>query len=166
MRRFSIWLAVAFLGLSATGCGSSQETGTAGGNEGGVTVTTAGTATTAETTTPGQPVTVKVDAGDYFFRSSPTTFKVGVPYHFEVTNPGKVAHEFMIIMPIPAGTMEMEQMDKMAVGHIEEDDLAPGATKSINVTFTKPYPPGTLEMACHIGTHYQKGMKLAIVVEQ
>jgi uncharacterized cupredoxin-like copper-binding protein len=166
MRRSIVWLAVAFLGLSATGCSSSDQTGTAGDNKGGVTVTTAGAATTAGTTTPGQPATVKVDAGDYFFRSSLTTFKVGVPYQFEVTNPGKVAHEFMLVEPIPAGTMEMEQMDKMAIGHIEEDDLAPGATKSIDVTFTKPYPSGTLEMACHIGKHYQKGMKLAIVVNQ
>ncbi len=166
MRRSIIWLAVAFLGLSAAGCGGSQKTGTAGENQGGVTVTTAGAATTAQTTAPGQSVTVKVDAGDFFFHSSLTTFKVGVPYTFEVTNPGKVAHEFMIVQPIPAGTMEMEQMDKMAVGHIEEDNLAPGATKSINVTFTKSYSPGTLEMACHIGMHYQKGMKLAIVVEQ
>jgi uncharacterized cupredoxin-like copper-binding protein len=109
---------------------------------------------------------VKVDAGDYFFRSSLATFKVGVPYHFRVTNPGKVAHEFMLVQPMPAGAMGMEQMDKMAVGHIEEDDLAPGASKAIDVTFTKPYPPGTLEMACHIGMHYEKGMKLAIVVNK
>lgn len=166
MRRSIVWLAVAFLGLSAAGCGGSQQTGTAGENKGGVTVTTAGTATTADTTAPGQPVTVKADAGDYFFRSSLTTFKVGVPYHFQVANVGKVAHEFMILQPIPAGTMEMEQMDKMAVGHIEEDDLSPGATKSVDVTFTKSYPPGTLEMACHVGAHYQAGMRLPIVVTQ
>ncbi|HZD69871.1 MAG TPA: hypothetical protein VFA45_13475 [Actinomycetes bacterium] len=163
MRRSIVWLAAAFLGLTAAGCGGSQQAGSAGGN-GGVTATTAGTATTAAAA-PGQPVTVKVDAGDYSFHSSLTTFKVGVPYRFEVTNVGKVAHEFMIVKPIPAGTMEMEQMDKMAVGHIEEDDLTPGATKSVDVTFTKPYPPGTLELACHIGAHYQAGMRLPIVVE-
>ncbi|HZD00982.1 MAG TPA: hypothetical protein VFA46_12575 [Actinomycetes bacterium] len=166
MRRSIVWLAVAFLGLSAAGCGGgSQESGSAGDNQGGVTVTSASTATTAAAA-PGQPTTVKIDAGDYFFRSSLTTFKVGVPYHFEVTNVGNVEHEFMVIRPIPAGTMEMEQMDEMAVGHIEEDDLKAGATESVDVTFDKPYPPGTLELACHIGTHYQKGMKLAIVVEE
>lgn len=166
MRRSIIWLAVGFLGLSAAGCGGSQKNGTAGGNTGGVTVTTASAATTAETTAPGQPVTVKVDAGDFFFHSSLTKFKVGVPYHFEVTNVGKVAHELMIIKPIPGGTMKMEEMDKMAVGHIEEDDLSPGAAKSVDVTFTKAYPSGTLEMGCHVGDHYQAGMRLPIVVEQ
>lgn len=165
MRRYVIWLAIAFLGVSAAGCGSSQKTDTAGGNQGGVTATTA-TATTAEQAAAGQPVTVKVDAGDYFFHSSLTTFKVGVPYHFEVNNTGKVAHEFMIIQPIAAGAMEMEQMDAMAVGHIEESDLSAGATESVDVTFNKPYPTGTLEMGCHIGNHYQQGMRLPIVVEQ
>jgi uncharacterized cupredoxin-like copper-binding protein len=163
MRRSIVWLVVAFLGLSAAGCGGSQQTGSGNGNNGGVTVTTGSTATTAA---PGQPATVKVDASEYSFHSSLTTFKVGVPYHFEVTNVGKVAHEFMIVKPIPGGTMEMEQMDKMAVGHIEEDDLPPGATKSVDVTFTKAYPPGTLELACHVGAHYQAGMRLPIVVEK
>lgn len=165
MRRSITWLAVAFLGLSAAGCGSSENAGTAGGG-GEVTVTTASTATTAQETTPGQPVAVKVEAGDFFFHSSLTTFKVGVPYHFEVTNVGKIAHEFMIVKPIPAGTMKMEQMDKMAVGHIEEGDLPAGATESVDVTFTKAYPSGTLEMGCHVGEHYQAGMRLPVVVEQ
>jgi uncharacterized cupredoxin-like copper-binding protein len=164
MRRSIVWLAAAFLGLTAAGCGGSRQTGSAGESNGGVSVTTAGSATTAAAA-PGEPATVKIDAGDYFFHSSLTTFKVGVPYHFEVTSVGKVAHEFMIVQPIAAGTMEMEQMDKMAVGHIEEDDLKPGATESVDVTFTKPYPSGTLELACHVGAHYQAGMRLPIVVE-
>jgi hypothetical protein len=40
-------------------------------------------------------------------------------------------------MPIAAGTMDMEAMDELAVGHIEEDDLLAGDTSSVDVTFDK-----------------------------
>ena len=35
-------------------------------------------------------------------------------------------------------------MDDMAVGHIEEDDLQPAHTTSLDVTLAEPYPAGTL----------------------
>ena len=111
------------------------------------------------------PITVTVDAGDYDFQSSLTTFTVGVPYHFEVTNTGEVDHEFMLVEPIAQGTMDMEEMDGMAVAHIEEDDLEAGATETLDVTFDKAHPAGTLEMSCHIGQHYEKGMHIPIVVQ-
>jgi uncharacterized cupredoxin-like copper-binding protein len=93
-----------------------------------------------------------------------TMFKVGVPYHFVVHNPGKEEHELILIAPMAAGWMSMEDMAKMAIGHIEEDDLQARATATLDVTFEQPYPAGTLEMACHIKQHYEKGMKLPIVV--
>lgn len=112
------------------------------------------------------PVTVKITADDFSFKSSLTTFKVGVPYHFEVTNQGTVAHELMIMQPVEAGKMDMEEMDKMALAHVEQADLPPGATKSFDYTFTQAYPAGTLEFACHLTGHYEQGMKLPIIVEQ
>jgi uncharacterized cupredoxin-like copper-binding protein len=115
--------------------------------------------------TPSQPVEVDVTATDFAFQSSMTTFETGVPYHFVVTNEGQVEHEFMIVQPIEAGTMDMEQMDEMAVGHIEEDDLQPGDTASVDVTFQDPAPEGTLEFACHLPGHFEAGMHLPIVVQ-
>jgi mono/diheme cytochrome c family protein/uncharacterized cupredoxin-like copper-binding protein len=109
-------------------------------------------------------VVVDIEAGDYYFKSSTTTFTVGVPYHFVVHNTGQADHEFMIVEPIAAGEMPMEMMDDMAVGHIEEDDLVPAQTTTLDVTFTEPYPAGSLELSCHVGEHYQKGMHLPIVV--
>ena len=53
-------------------------------------------------------------------------------------------------------------MNDVAVGHIEEDDLQPAQTTSLDVTFAEPYPAGTLELSCHIGEHYQKGRHLPI----
>ena len=86
-------------------------------------------------------------------------------YHFEVTNVGTVEHEFMLVEPIAPGMMDMEAMDAMAVGHIEEDDLPPGATATVDVTFDHAYPAGTIEMSCHIGEHYQKGMHIDMSVD-
>ena len=135
---FSLFMVALFLGLAA--CSSAQ-------------------------TDTNQPVTVKVTADDFSFQSSLTTFKVGVPYHFEVTNNGKVEHEFMLVKPVAAGTMEMEEMDDMALAHIEEDDLQPGTTQSFDYTFTVPAPAGQLEFSCHLLGHYEAGMKLPITVQ-
>jgi uncharacterized cupredoxin-like copper-binding protein len=114
---------------------------------------------------PAQPVEVQVTANEFSFQSSLTTFSVGVPYHFVVTNTGSVAHEFMIMQPMEPGTMDMEEMDAMALAVIEEDDLEPGATASVDVTFKEPAPSGTLELACHTAGHYEAGMHLPITVQ-
>jgi uncharacterized cupredoxin-like copper-binding protein len=112
------------------------------------------------------PVDVQVALSEFKFESSLTTFKVGVPYHFIVTNNGTVPHELMIMKPMetPAG-MDMEEMDKMALALIEEDDLPVGATATLDYTFTEPAASGELEFACHTPGHYEAGMKLPIIVE-
>jgi uncharacterized cupredoxin-like copper-binding protein len=130
----------------------------------GSNATTSPSTTAAASQNKGAAVTVAVRAGEYYFKSAITTFKVGVPYHFVVHNVGAIPHEFMLVQPIAAGMMSMENMDAMAVGHIESSDLPAGQTATVDVTFTKPYPRGTLEMACHVGQHYEKGMRLPIVV--
>lgn len=111
-----------------------------------------------------EPVEVKVTAGDFYFKSSLTSFEQGVPYHFVVTNEGSVPHEFMILKPMPT-TSDMEEMDQQALAHIEEDDLQPGQTASVDYTFTQAYPSGTLEFSCHLPAHYEQGMVLGIEVK-
>jgi uncharacterized cupredoxin-like copper-binding protein len=111
-----------------------------------------------------KPIEVKVTAGDYYFNSSMTSFKQGVTYHFVVANVGMVEHEFMIVKPMPT-SQNMEEMDEQALAHIEEDDLQPGQTASIDYTFTQAYPAGTLEFACHLPGHYEQGMVLPIEVK-
>jgi len=109
--------------------------------------------------------TVKVTLTDYNIESSVTEFKTGVPYHFVVSNKSESDHEFMIMPPVdPDMGMSMEQMDEMAVAMIEEDELKPGTTMTLDVTFTDPAPAGTLEFACHTAKHYQSGMELPISV--
>jgi uncharacterized cupredoxin-like copper-binding protein len=113
-----------------------------------------------------EPVEVQMTLTEFNIESSLTTFKVGVPYHFVVTNAGSVEHEIMIMEPMETSEdMDMEEMDEMALAHIEEDDLPAGGTSTLDYTFTEPAPAGTLEFACHLPGHYEGGMKLPIVVE-
>ena len=112
---------------------------------------------------------VKITATEFAFESSVTDFQVGVPYHFVVTNEGLVNHEIMIIPPLTEEQMgmgmDMEELDKMALVMIEEDELTPGKTVTMDYTFTGPAPAGTLEFACHTPNHYEQGMKLPITVK-
>jgi uncharacterized cupredoxin-like copper-binding protein len=114
---------------------------------------------------PAAPVTVNVTTTDFAFESSQTSFEVGVPYHFVVTNDGTVAHEFMIMEPMQGEGMDMEEMDELALVVIEEEDLEPGQTASADYTFEQAYPEGTLELACHVPGHYENGMRLGLVVK-
>lgn len=113
---------------------------------------------------PSGPVTVNVTATEYKFESSMTTFKVGVPYHFVVTNKGTMEHEFMIIKPEPT-SVGSDQLDSDALAHIEEADLQPGQTASVDYTFLQAAPEGTLEFACHLAGHYEQGMHTPITVQ-
>ena len=118
-------------------------------------------------TNPDGSVDVKVTLTDFKIESSLDSFQVGVLYHFIITNEGNVPHELMIMEPMMAGMegMTMEEMDAMALAHVEEDDLSPGATQTLDYTFTEPAPAGSLEFSCHIAGHYEAGMVLPITVK-
>jgi len=112
---------------------------------------------------------VKITLTDFGIESSRTSFEVGVPYHFVVTNDGAVNHEIMIMAPLTEDQMmmdmDMEAMDEMALAMIEEDELTPGTTKTLDYTFTEPASTGDLEFVCHVEGHYEAGMKLPITVK-
>jgi uncharacterized cupredoxin-like copper-binding protein len=115
------------------------------------------------------PEEVKITLTEFGIKSSVTDFKVGVPYHFVVTNNGSVNHEIMIMPPLMTDqmgiAMDMGELDKMALAMIEEDKLTPGITASFDYTFTETAPAGTLEFSCHTPGHYEAGMKLPITVQ-
>ncbi len=118
----------------------------------------------AATPSARQPVEVTVTETDFEIESSLTNFQKGVPYRFVVTNKGSVNHEFMIGPQMMAGhNMSMEEMDKMALALIKAEDLPPGATKTVEVTF-KDSDRGALEAACHVPGHYEAGMRTLISV--
>lgn len=112
-----------------------------------------------------EPVDVQIEANEFAFKASMTTFSTGVPYRFTVTNTGAIPHEIMIVPPVASGMMGMEDLDEMALAMIPDDDLPERATKTFEYTFTEPAPEGKLEFACHVIGHYEAGMKLPIVVK-
>jgi uncharacterized cupredoxin-like copper-binding protein len=112
--------------------------------------------------TSNNPVNVQVTLSDFKIDSSLTTFKVGVPYHFTVINHGAAAHQ-MAIMPPTNAQLTIAQVKQMALAGIT-DGINPGATQTFDYTFTKEYPAGSLEFACHLPGHYEAGMHTPIVV--
>jgi uncharacterized cupredoxin-like copper-binding protein len=111
-----------------------------------------------------QPVDVTVTETEFSIESSMTTFEVGVAYHFIVTNNGTVNHEFDIMPPEPADTPE-NQVQQESLARLTQEKLPPGTTATLDYTFTKPYPVGSLEFACHLPGHYDAGMHLPIIVQ-
>ncbi len=111
------------------------------------------------------PINVQVTLTDFKIDSSLTTFSAGVPYHFVVTNKGAVNHEFVIMPPVQGENDIETALPKEALAGILGKDLTPGATKTLDYTFTQPAPAGKLEFACHLPGHYDAGMHLSIVVK-
>lgn len=111
----------------------------------------------------GGGTTVQITLTDFKIDSSLTTFSVGVPYRFVINNKGSVAHEFYIMPPADASSADSKK--SQAVVSVAQSDLAAGATKTVDYTFTAAAPAGSLEMACHIAGHYEAGMHLPITVK-
>jgi len=115
---------------------------------------------------PSDDSVVHVTANEFGIESDQTSFKAGVPYEFVVTNDGDIAHEVML-MPVMSGDgMTMEQMDELALGMVEEEELVPGATVTFTATFGPDDVGAQLEFACHIVGHYDAGMHLPITVTE
>jgi len=108
---------------------------------------------------------VSVTLSDFKVSASTTTFSAGTPYHFVVTNNGKMVHEFMILPPLTGmGSMSMDEMHKQSLVMIES--IAPGESKTVDVTFPSSSVGKPLELACHLPGHYEAGMKLPITINQ
>lgn len=121
--------------------------------------------------TGGQPTSgrttssVQVTETDFHIDSSVTSFTPGTSYHFIIKNLGKTAHEFMI-MPKSEGSMSgmpMGEMDQMALAKVE--NIAAGATKTLDYTFPTSAADFHSEFACYYPSHYEAGMKQAVSVQ-
>ncbi|HYU75869.1 MAG TPA: hypothetical protein VEL31_24615 [Ktedonobacteraceae bacterium] len=106
---------------------------------------------------------VSVTLSDFKVSAPTTTFSAGTPYHFVVTNNGKMVHEFMILPPLAGmGSMSMDDLHNQSLVMI--DSIAPGESKTVDVTFPSSSVGSSLELACHLPGHYEAGMKLPITV--
>jgi uncharacterized cupredoxin-like copper-binding protein len=110
---------------------------------------------------PGTDAVVEVRGGEFMFESTLTTFSVGTPYRFKVTNTGVVPHEWLI-EKVEAEADEHSHTDHDdLIGAISVDELGPGMSATREVTFDSP---GVYEFACRVPGHYEAGMKQTITV--
>ena len=110
---------------------------------------------------------VTITLTDFSIESSVTTFEAGKTYRFTITNEGIIPHEFVIAEPMMEGEDHGEGMEMEHAGlviEVEEDELPPGATVTVNATFPD-HVDEELEFACHVEGHYEAGMRSPITMK-
>ena len=120
-------------------------------------------------TNPDGTINVNVSLTDFGIDSSVISFEAGQTYRFTITNDGAIPHEFVIAKPLDehgddGHGDDSEMVHEGLIVEVEEDELPPGATVVIDVTFPD-HVDGEVEFACHTEGHYEAGMRSPITVE-
>lgn len=111
----------------------------------------------------GASTQVDITLSDNKIKSSLTTFQVGVPYTFVITNKGNHGHNFNINTPVSAtGSLDAALSSALLV--VTKDKLSSGASVTIEYTFPDSAAGALLEISCLIRKHYEDGMLLPITV--
>jgi uncharacterized cupredoxin-like copper-binding protein len=124
----------------------------------------------AATEAPTQvPVTgenqVDVTLADNTIDASMTSFQVGVPYTFVITNTGQHAHNFNISPPVSVAGSLQQALDSALLA-VPQSQLGAGQTATVEFTFPATAAGQLLEFSCLIRRHYEDGMKVDITVTQ
>jgi uncharacterized cupredoxin-like copper-binding protein len=103
---------------------------------------------------------------DLQFDPSLVSVEMGETIEFQVSNPGTVAHEF-VIGDEPFQEAHEDEMAEMEGDMLPPDEvyaigLEPGETRSIAWTFSAD---GVVEYGCHVPGHYDAGMVGTVTVE-
>jgi uncharacterized cupredoxin-like copper-binding protein len=148
-----------------TACGSPAATTTQAPAQPAVTEAPAQSGATEAPATSGTGTEVDVTLADNTIDASTTTFKVGVPYTFVITNQGKHAHNFNINPPVSvAGSLE-EALNQALLA-VHQEQLGVGQSVTVNFTFPDSAAGQLLEFSCLIRKHYEDGMKVDITVSK
>jgi uncharacterized cupredoxin-like copper-binding protein len=118
-----------------------------------------------ETAPAGSSTQVDITLADNTIDSPVTTFQVGVPYTFVITNAGRHGHNFNISTPV-AEVGSLEAALQTALLAVSQSELGPGASVTVEYTFPADAAGKNLEFSCLIRMHYQDGMLLPISVTQ
>lgn len=122
-----------------------------------------------EATDAREPERVEVTLTDFTIESQKTSFEAGQPYEFVITNEGALPHELMVMPPLDEHGMEMGHDDPHhgddALLAVKQEDLPPGETVTVTVTFPESAAGEELEFACHIEGHYEANMRQAIEID-
>ena len=104
-----------------------------------------------------------VTLADNTIDSSLTTFKVGVPYTFVITNTGRHAHNFNINPPVSvAGSLDAALNSALLA--VPQEGLGVGESVTVEYTFPDSAAGQLLQFSCLIRRHYEDGMLLGITV--
>ena len=107
---------------------------------------------------------IKIDAMDIKFAPSDIAIRAGQTVQFQITNSGKLEHEFLLGDAAQQAEhgKEMAAMPGMKMRHINGISVAPGKTESFIWSFTKA---GRLQYGCHVPGHYTAGMVGELTVQ-
>ncbi len=122
-----------------------------------------GVTPTVQVTPASGAVKVDVTLSEFKITSSATTFKVGTPYYFVVTNAGHSLHEFFIMPDKPDGSNYLVN-GQYNGALVQGQPVQPGTTLMVNYTF-KSASTTHYEIACLMRGHYAAGMSRPIVVK-
>jgi uncharacterized cupredoxin-like copper-binding protein len=162
MKRVSPFFIVMLIMFLATACGSPTPTATQAPAQPAATEAPSPSGAT-EAPAAGSGTQVKITLADNTIDASTTTFQVGVPYTFVITNTGRHAHNFVINPPVSvAGSLEGALNSSLLA--VPQEQLAPGANVTVDFTFPDSAAGQLLEFSCLIRKHYEDGMKLDITV--
>lgn len=170
MKRITLLFIVVLIMLFAAACGSPTAASTEAPVQSEPTQAPAATEPPAqsgatEAPAAGSATQVDVTLADNTIDTSMTTFQVGVPYTFVITNAGQHAHNFNINPPVSvAGSLEGAFNAALLV--VPQEQLGPGQTATVEFTFPDSAAGQLLEFSCLIRRHYDDGMKLDITVSQ
>jgi uncharacterized cupredoxin-like copper-binding protein len=109
------------------------------------------------------PTRVQITLADNTIASSLTTFQAGTAYTFVIRNNGRHEHNFNIAPPVAVAGGYGEALAQALLA-VDETQIPPGATTSVDFTFPAASAAGELEFSCLIRRHYEDGMRLDITV--
>lgn len=109
------------------------------------------------------PTRVEITLADNTIASSLTEFQAGASYTFVISNNGRHEHNFNIAPPVALAGGYGEALAQALLA-IDETQIPPGSTTSVDFTFPADAASADLEFSCLIRRHYEDGMRLDITV--
>jgi len=160
-RMFPVLIMLVMFLVSA--CGSPAATATQAATQLAATEIPSQSAATEAPATSGSGTQVNVTLADNTIDASMTTFQVGVPYTFVITNKGRHAHNFNINPPVSvAGSLDAALSSALLA--VPQEQLGVGKTATVEFTFPDSAAGQLLEFSCLIRQHYEDGMHVDITV--
>jgi uncharacterized cupredoxin-like copper-binding protein len=163
MKRIALFVFMAGIMVLATACGGSAPAATQAPAQPAATEAPAQPAVTEAAASSAGPTTVDIILADNTIESSLTTFQVGVPYTFVITNAGRHAHNFNISTPV-AVAGSLQEAFNTALLAVDQNQLGAGASVTVEYTFPESAAGANLEFSCLIRRHYEDGMWLPITI--